>query len=69
MSITDDRWEQGIDHYDESVKLIRMINQLDTDDSLGLDLGGDGDPGETLAYLLDELIQRGVIEITITGNL
>lgn len=65
----DDRWEQGIEHYTESVELIRLVNKLDKLDSLSLDLGGDGDPGETLAYYLDELIDRGLIEIKIKGKL
>lgn len=64
-----DLWESGIEHHDESVQLIKLVNKLDTDDSVGLDLGGDGDLGETLAYFLDELINRGVIEIKITGKL
>ena len=67
--IAENRWEQGIEHYTESVELIRLVNKLDKLDSLSLDLGGDGDTGETLAYFLDELIERGVIEIKITGKL
>jgi len=66
-SIADKRWEDGIDHYPESLQLVKLVNKLDKEDSLGLELGGDGDPGETLAYFLDELIQRGKIEIKINN--
>lgn len=65
----EERWEQGIEHHNESVKLIKLINKLDTNDELCLDLGGDGDLGETLAYYLDELIDRDLIEIKIKGKL
>jgi hypothetical protein len=69
MPTAGERWEQGIDHYDESIELIRLVNKLDTNDGVGLELGGDGDLGETLAYYLDELIDRGLIEIKIKGKL
>lgn len=66
MSVADDRWDRAEEHYDESIELIRLINELDEDsDSLDLRLGGDGDAGEVLAYFLDELIASGKIEITI----
>ncbi len=35
------------------------------DDSLCIKTGGDGDNGETLAYILDALIENGLIEIKI----
>lgn len=69
MSVIENRWEQGIEHYDESVKLIKLIDKLDTECEIDLKMGGDGDIGETLAYFLDELIDRGLIEITIKGKL
>jgi hypothetical protein len=61
----DRRWEQGIPHYNEVTTLIRHINMLDSQGELDFELGGDGDLGETLAYFLDELIDRGIISITI----
>jgi len=50
------RWEQGMDHHSESVKLYKRISDLDY--RFGNDLfcfkqGGDGDNGEHLMYLLD----------------
>ena len=65
MSIADLRWEEGISHFPESEKLIRLISGLDLDDSLNLKMGGDGDMGETLAYFLDELIETGRIYIEV----
>lgn len=61
----DERWEQGVEHYPESIALIKLVNDLDTTLALDLKCGGDGDVGETLAYFLDELIDRKIISITI----
>lgn len=65
----DGRWEEGIPHYPEAEQLIRLVDKLDKDDALQLDMGGDGDPGETLAYFLDVLIENDIVEIKIKGKL
>lgn len=65
--IIDDRWSDGVDHEPESEKLVDLISQMDFEhfgDSLCIKLGGDGDNGETLAYILDALIENGLVEIT-----
>lgn len=52
----DERWEQGVPHNPKSVELVKAIDQLDWKYSEGgfdFKMGGDGDSGETLAYLLD----------------
>ena len=68
-----DRWSEGIDHEPESMALIRLMAELDYRECDGgmadLKVGGDGDNGESLAYLLDELIDRGIITITIHKEL
>jgi len=69
MSITDERWEEGHPHHVEAEQLIRLVDKLDDECYLDLKMGGDGDLGETLAYYLDELIDRGLIEIKIKGKL
>jgi hypothetical protein len=63
-----DRWEEGIDNHEESIRLARLIGDVDFEhysDSFCLKFGGDGDNGETLAYILDDLIDAGLIEIKI----
>lgn len=59
------RWENGVDHHPEAIGLVKKINKLDTESLLDFKTGGDGDIGETVAYFLDELIDRGIISITI----
>ena len=56
-----ERWEKGIPHRPESVKLYEFIEKLDFDeceDSFGFKSGGDGDNGETLMYLFDEYFEQ-----------
>jgi len=56
-----ERWEQGIPHDPRSVSLFKSIMKLDWDlnsDYFGWKVGGDGDNGEVLMYLLDEHFQR-----------
>lgn len=60
----DERWEQGIDHYKEVRTLLRLMNTFEEAYDL-LECGGDGDPGETVMYILDELIDQGKIKIEI----
>lgn len=50
------RWEIGIEHHPKSEKLVRTIADLDTkygEDYFCFKIGGDGDNGEHLMYLLD----------------
>jgi hypothetical protein len=55
------RWEQGIPHHLESVKLLKEVMEIDMEYcNLSLDFrtGGDGDLGEMLAYVLDMIFER-----------
>jgi hypothetical protein len=50
------RWEQGVEHHPESIKIYEAIALLDSkygNDSFSFSSGGDGDNGEHLMYLLD----------------
>lgn len=50
------RWEQGIEHNPRSEELVRAVADLDFkygSDSFCFKIGGDGDNGEHLMYLLD----------------
>lgn len=63
-----DRWAEGIDHEPEADTLASLIADMDFQhfgDSLWLKFGGDGDNGETLAYILDALIENGIVSIKI----
>lgn len=63
-----DRWVDGIDHEPESDALSMLISEMDFahfGDSFCFKFGGDGDNGETLAYILDALIENGLIKIQI----
>jgi len=51
-----ERWEQGIPHDPRSEEIIRAMAKIDfeeCDDSLQINVGGDGDNGETMMYILD----------------
>lgn len=55
------RWEQGIPHHLESVRLFKRLEQIDwhhCDDYFCWKHGGDGDNGETLMYELDILFEE-----------
>lgn len=63
-----DRWEEGVDHEPEADALARLIGDMDFEhfgDSFCFKFGGDGDNGECLAYILDALIENGLIKIQI----
>lgn len=54
-----DRWEEGIEHDARSKELLDWVKDYDSvfcnaELSDILKTGGDGDPGESLMYLLDE---------------
>ena len=54
------REEFDIPHHPESVKLMTEMRQADSDNGLVVDLkiGGDGDNGERLMYLMDVVFER-----------
>lgn len=55
------RWEQGRDHHPKSEKIVRAIAELDFkygEDRFCFKIGGDGDNGEHLMYLLDIYFER-----------
>ena len=50
------RWEEGIDHHPNSLKLMEHLIELDfayLNDYFCWKMGGDGDNGESLMYLMD----------------
>ena len=54
------RWESGTDHHPRSEELVRLMRALDekNGDSLDIKLGGDGDNGETMMFLLDMIFEQ-----------
>ena len=58
------RWANEMPHHSRSEHIYSQLAEADTsigDDRFGFKAGGDGDNGEHLMYLLDDLIDRGVI--------
>lgn len=54
------RWEEGIEHHPNSVKIMRALEYIDFnlfDDHFCWKTGGDGDNGESLMYELDVLFE------------
>lgn len=59
------RWEEGIDHHPESEELVRQIAELDFNyggDRFCFKIGGDGDNGKHLMYLLDIYFEQKDLE-------
>lgn len=55
------RWEEGIGHHPESVRLMEELGKIDFElcgDYFCWKWGGDGDNGETLMYELDIIFER-----------
>ena len=55
------RWEQGTKHHPKSDEIVRAIADLDFKyggDFFGFKIGGDGDNGEHLMYLLDIYFEK-----------
>lgn len=54
------RWENGVKHHPMSVRLMEWMMDVDfnTGDNLELKIGGDGDNGETLMFLMDGFFER-----------
>jgi hypothetical protein len=59
----DELWEHGIEHHPESYKFIKLINTISPD--LELSLGGDGDIGEQIAFVIDYLINTRQVKLEI----
>lgn len=56
-----ERWEQGIEHHPQSIRLFRQIARYDwelNNDYFRWKSGGDGDNGEQLLYLLDIIVEQ-----------
>jgi hypothetical protein len=56
-----ERWEQGIDHDPRSEEIVRAMSRLYLElceGCLDIRVGGDGDNGETMMYLLDIYFER-----------
>lgn len=54
------RWDQGMDHHPDSEQLMRALMEIDdkyNNSSQDLQVGGDGDNGEQLMFLLDVLLE------------
>lgn len=50
------RWENGIEHHSESMRIMEFLSDHDLhdyDDFFSWNFGGDGDNGEALMYELD----------------
>ena len=56
-------WENGVSHHKESEQLIRLINKVSPE--LDLEMGGDGDIGENIAFAIDYLINTCKVKIQI----
>lgn len=58
MGPADRRWEKGLSHHPLSERIVEAVRSVDTDLEADLKIGGDGDFGETIMYLLDEWIEQ-----------
>ena len=69
-----DRWEQGIEHHPMSDRLVRFMADHDFNDyndSMCIKVGGDGDNGEHMMYLMDaffEMLDEEKIHDTYIGT-
>ena len=55
-----DRWKDGIDHHPMSERLVRFMaahDFNDYNDSMSICVGGDGDNGEQMMYLMDTFFE------------
>ena len=71
IDATADRWSAGLPHHPDAEKIARTIGNLDFmffGDSFELKFGGDGDSGETLAYILDVYFDLLDAEKKINAN-
>lgn len=61
-----ERWEKGEDQNDDARSLVSILYSLDVNCTDQFELGGDGDLGEQLVDMLSELIDLGVVSISVT---
>jgi len=56
------RWENEIDHNPKTLEVMKYLKKLDRGNEYDhlLKSGGDGDPGETLMYLLDCYFEKAL---------
>ena len=52
------RWARGLPHHPLTIAFMELLSKHDDDDELDLKFGGDGDSGENLLFLMDEIIER-----------
>ena len=61
LGLTDlNRWEDGIDHHDKSERIVRFMAEhdfYDYNDSMCIKVGGDGDNGEAMMYIMDAFFE------------
>lgn len=60
MKTPTQRWMDGDDHHPESERLVRAMADMDfkhNKDSMCIKVGGDGDNGELMMYLLDMVFE------------
>lgn len=62
------RWENGEDQADEARELVRLLHRLDLNCTNMFELGGDGDPGETLVDMLSELVDLGIVSLKVDSK-
>lgn len=61
MKVNTNRWELGIPHNPASEWLVKKIAEIDFNhyhDYFCFKIGGDGDNGETLMYILDDIFDN-----------
>ena len=61
----EERWEKGIGHDSRSEAILRAMNKVDAHYGWhccdAIEVGGDGDTGESLMYLLDIAFEAGLL--------
>ncbi len=62
-----ERWELGEDQSQEALIVAQAISRADSLDGgfLDFEFGGDGDNGEVLIYIIDMLIEVGLITVNL----
>jgi hypothetical protein len=56
-----DRWEAGMEHHPKSVELMKFLMEIDFEvygDHFCWKMGGDGDNGETLMFVMDAYFEN-----------
>lgn len=58
--INPNRWDEGVEHHEMSERLVRFMadhDYNDYDDAMCIKVGGDGDNGEHMMYLMDAFFE------------